>query len=275
MLWVKKDVRDPESFVFQYYNAKNYRDKFESLDFVVEENHPQKQAILTHVLNDDFWVFRRKGLKELDLAASDTELWSKIAKMAKSDPDSRVRTKALERLGQSNNKKHVVLLEQSVKASKTYGDVSAALSALAILEPSTGEKVANTLANDDNIETVLAVARAYAAIGDPKHLPYFLEKLPLFKGFDVFPFFESFTAQAKAIKDSGTMDTLVGKMLNLSTNPNTPKWKRFSAAQLIAELSGNRAEAGKMEQAKKYREIFEQIVAQEKDRQLRGIYSRF
>lgn len=275
MLWVKDDKRTPESFVFQYYNGKNYRDKFEALDYIVEKNHPQKEEILAHVLDDGFWVFRRKGLKELDLTGDNASLWSKVADLAKNDPDSRVRAKALARIGESNNKKYGDLLQQVVKTSKTYGDVSAALSSLALVDPAKGELLAATLAQDNNIETVLAVARAYAAIGDEKHLPYFFEKLPLFKGFDVFPFFESFTTQAIAIKQPASMDTLVGKMLNLASDSNTPKWKRFSAARLIAELSGKMAEDGNMEQAKKYRDIFDQVVAQEKDGQLKGIYGRF
>ena len=274
MLWTKKDNRPGSSFVFQYYQAKNYRDKFESIDHVVRMQHPQRDEILEHALNDEFWVFRRKGIKELQIDPENSALWKKIAELAENDPDSRVRARALAKLAESGNTKFAKLLERSIRASRTYPEVSQALGALARLDAARAEHMAAALAKENNIYTVLGVAQAYAAIGDPKHLDYFLDKLPLFDGFDVFPFFEAFTEQASHIKKEETLTALVKQMKSMAANPSTPKWTRFSAARLIAVLADIQMESGKSELGKQYRETFEHIVQEEKDGQLRSIYSR-
>ncbi|NNE30200.1 MAG: hypothetical protein HKN16_11220 [Saprospiraceae bacterium] len=275
MLWTKMENRPAESYIFQYFNAPKYMDRFESIDYVVTNDHPEKLSILKSALNDPHWVFRRKALKELPLSPERFELWDLVANKAEQDPDSRVREKALTRLAESGNPKYAPMLEGVVRKFRTYPDLGAAMNALSSLAPERAEALAGDLTEETNPRIINSIASVYGRLGKPEYLAFFKEKEAIIDGFDVFAFFDAYAQVVMNIKESEVQMGVLAGMKELASNPETSKWKRFSATRLIVNLRDFKLESGDENTANKLSGFIKEIISKEGDPQLRSFYGRF
>ena len=275
LLWQRKDIRDADSYIFQYYNAKNYWDKYESLNFLAENESPEGIKVFQSALNDSFWNFRRKALRSIPLANMNTGLWEQVKRMSTTDSDVRVRAEALEMLMENKDRSIIQTAEKALKSEKTYQDIAGALRILADRDPKSLDKYIEKYKDSENMSLIMALGGAFGQLGDVKNLKYFEEKLPKISGFDVFPFFEPYTELALEIKDDDRRNILSDQMKALATDDKTAMWKRFCATRLIVSLRDEMRAQGNMSQVNKLSTYFSEIKAWEQSGQLKGIYNRF
>ncbi len=273
-LWEKQENKSATAYEFQYFNAKNYRDKYEALSFFAE-NKEKGSSIFKTALDDSFWSFRRKAIREMDPSAIDAGMWQQIGRIASTDSDVRVRSAALEKLIDAPDNSFIGVAEKSIKQEKTFQDVAGGLKILAKHAPEKLEQYTSNLKDSDNLSVILGIAGAYGELGDEKNLSYFENKLPSITGFDVFPFFEPYTALALKVKEDAKINSLADKMKVIAMDQNMGQWKRFSAARLIVELKDNLKANGKEDLSKKLAGYFSEIKDAETNGQLKGIYNRF
>ncbi len=274
MLWEKNVNQPATAYEFQYYNAKNYRDKYEALNFF-EDNLEKGDAIFRAALDDSFWNVRRKGLRSLNTALIDKGLWQKIARLASTDSDVRVRSEAMELLLDSDDLSFVSYGEKAINQEKTYQDVAGGMKLVAAFAPEKLSQYTNKYKSSNNLSLIMAVGGAYGQLGDTKNLDYFESKLPNVNGFDVFPFFEPYTELALAINDDKERQALADKMKALAMDSGVGQWKRFSATRLIVALRDGMKAKGNNTQSTIYGQYFEEIKKAETNGQLKGIYGRF
>jgi len=274
MLWEKTVDQAATAHEFQYYNAKNYRDKYEALNFF-EDNLDKGSSVFESALDDSFWNVRRKGLRSLNPTLITKGLWQKIARLASTDSDVRVRTAALSKLLESDDPSFASFGEKAITQEKTYQDVAVGMKLVAAFAPEKLSQYTDKYKSSDNLSVIMAVAGAYGELGNTDNLKYFADKLPSVNGFDVFPFFEPYTDLALAIKDDQSRVAIADKMKALAMNASVSQWKRFSAARLIVALRDGMKADGNDSQSTLFNQYFQDIRKAETNAQLKGIYGRF
>jgi aminopeptidase N len=138
ILWDKTDNRSLESFVFQYDHRGNYVDRREAIVACSrQQNNPIALALLKKALVDPYFGLRLFTLNQLNMK-SDTvrqAVEPTLVKLAKSDPKSYVRARAIELLGNLQALQYKDLMLANLEDS-SYSVAGAALTALAKVDSS-------------------------------------------------------------------------------------------------------------------------------------------
>jgi aminopeptidase N len=132
ILWDKTETKPLEDFVFQYEHAANYVDRREAVAACAkQQTNPLALGLLKKALNDHYFGLRLFTLNQLTWQ-SDTvrqALEPLIAQLAKSDPQSKVRAKAIDLLGTFKTPQYRILFLSNLNDS-SYSVAGAALEAL-------------------------------------------------------------------------------------------------------------------------------------------------
>jgi len=100
LLWSKEDAKPLSQYVYQYYHAGNFLDRFEAINEAAENMiKPEAQALIKSALKDSFYVIRQKAIHAYNPAAITTEIEELIVNMAVNDPSNQVREDAIDAIG--------------------------------------------------------------------------------------------------------------------------------------------------------------------------------
>ena len=100
LLWSKEDSKPLSQYVYQYYHAGNFLDRFEAINEAAENMiKPEAQALIKSALKDSFYVIRQKAIHAYNPAAITTEIEELIANIAVNDPSTQVREDAIDAIG--------------------------------------------------------------------------------------------------------------------------------------------------------------------------------
>jgi len=275
LLWLHTENLDAEQYTFQYSNAKGYKDRYDALSYL-ENNNPENHGdVFMQAINDPFWALRVKALNAIDWSKKDKAEVAKMAKLANTDSAVQVRSTVLEILGGLGNSDYSGVLEKAIKDERTYAELGSALQSLSKIDPSLVKPYLDKLKPSNELSVILAVAGALGSGGNPQEISYFEEKLPLVTGFNVFPFFEPYTELVLAEEDSQAKENRIAAFKNMAMNSNVGMWKRFCAARMIVTLRDHANAFGKTDQANGYDNLFKEIKTAEQNGQLKSIYGRF
>lgn len=133
LLCEKLDNKTLEQFVYQYKNAGNYLDRREAIEFCAKkQDDAAALALLLQALKDPYDGLRTFTLSKLDLKKSTVKTAAEkpIAELAKSDPKSTVRAKAIDLLGSYANATYSDIFKAGIRDS-SYSVAGASLESLA------------------------------------------------------------------------------------------------------------------------------------------------
>jgi len=100
LLWSKEDTKPLSQYVYQYYHAGNFLDRFEAINEAAENMiKPEAQALIKSALKDSFYVIRQKAIHAYNPAAITSEIEELIANIAINDPSTQVREDAIDAIG--------------------------------------------------------------------------------------------------------------------------------------------------------------------------------
>jgi aminopeptidase N len=179
LLASKKDNKSLDEFVFQYFNAPLYLDRYEAIDAAGKnQNDKGAQKVMIAAIKDKFYELQIKAIKALDMNndAIHNAALPILASVAQTDVNTLVRAAAIKKLGDLKASGNMDIFKEAL-SSQSYAVQGAALIAISKLEPSEALKLAKGFEADNMGDLTVAMMQIYARNGGDAEWPF------LFKGF--------------------------------------------------------------------------------------------
>ncbi|RYD84538.1 MAG: M1 family peptidase, partial [Sphingobacteriales bacterium] len=243
MLLVKKtDSKTLDEFVFQYFNAPLYLDRFEAITAAVkQQSNAGARKVVIAALNDKYYELQIKAIRGADMSNDDVRNAAQpiLTKLAQTDPNTLVRAAAISVLGKLKASGNTNLFKDALK-SQSYAVQGAALTALGLLNPADAVSLAKTYEKDSEGALTQAILNVYATGGSDAEYDYvynsFKEGQPQTQ-FGIMKKFADFTGRIKSNEQAlkGT-----NAMIDFGM-----KYKKYGVAPqvvgILAEVKANRA----------------------------------
>jgi aminopeptidase N len=142
LLWVKDESKTMSEYAFQYFHARNFEDRLESINEAAENlTDKNAQAVLKAALKDSFYVIRVGAIQSYNPATIDEATEKTFLQLASSDPSNEVREQAMDALAGLYKKEYKSLFTNWTKDS-SYTVSGAALDALEKIDSSAALNIA-------------------------------------------------------------------------------------------------------------------------------------
>ncbi|QHS55642.1 M1 family metallopeptidase [Mucilaginibacter sp. 14171R-50] len=175
MLLAKKtDNKSLDEFVFQYFNAPLYLDRFEAITAAAkQQSNAGARKVIISALNDKYYELQIKAIKAADMTNDDVRNAAQpiLVKLAQTDPNTLVRSAAISVLGKLKASGLSNLFKESLK-SQSYAVQGAALTALSQLNPADAVALAKTYEKDSEGALTQAILMVYATGGTDAQYDY-------------------------------------------------------------------------------------------------------
>jgi len=172
------DNKTLANYIFQYKNAPRYDDRRIAIDSLA--NHQENKLAyetLTNALNDRYFGLRMLAVSKINLMSPLSKKATKIVlKLAKNDPRTLVRAKAIDALSKLKNKKYISVFKKSLE-SKSYGVLASSISALYPLDKESALNKIKTLNKDEKKDLSNVLIEIYIKEKDKSELPYISKHL--------------------------------------------------------------------------------------------------
>ncbi|MCC7507235.1 MAG: DUF3458 domain-containing protein [Saprospiraceae bacterium] len=273
LLAVKTDMHTTEEWVFQYYHAPLFRDRWEALEALQSDGSPAAKKVYKDALQDKFHGIRDYALGHADM--TDPQVAARVAQMAENDPMPSVRASALSMLGQTGDKKYVPVLQKALSPELPYSVVGAGLNSLGQIDPAAAVAASKSLENDESDATVLVLAELYAQNPDPAQLAWYQKKAEKMDGMSAMTFFDHYQRYLTRLNDPAILDQVVEGFKTTAFNGKETQWRRFTATKAIADIRNHYREQGNTDKAAALNNLVKEIREKETDPTLKMYYGLF
>ncbi len=174
LLAEKSESKKLTEYVYQYFNAPLYLDRFEAMDAAIAvQNDKEAQRVLIAALKDKYYGLRIKAIKALDMKNDDVRNAAQpiLISLAQTDGNTLVRAAALNVLGALKASGNMNLFKQSL-TSQSYAVQGAALNSIALIDPAQGFELAKTYEKDNRGALTAALIQIYAINGTAAQWPF-------------------------------------------------------------------------------------------------------
>ncbi len=181
----KTDNHTLDEYIFQYFNAPLYQDRFEAIDAASKKQDDKgAQKVLVAALNDKFSGLRLKAVKILDANKEDirnidaglrTAALPALAVLAEKDQNNTVRTEAIKAILMMKDTAYLKIFKQGLK-SPSYSVAGASLYGIFMIDPAEAAKLAKGLENDNEGMLAQAIFMVYAGNSGVEQWPYIYHK---------------------------------------------------------------------------------------------------
>ena len=198
-----------EYYVHQFYNAPHYKDREEGISFGSRDKSDAGKQLIFDALEDDFWYIRQTAIGKLSKVKRKMpeETFERAKEMAKEDPNSRVRSAAVNFLANeffsgATEAETRSILENAIVSDSSYMVVAKALNGLTKgtkKDVTKAIELAETMQDERSSVLRAQVAQIYATFGGKDKLDYFTESILQSKvsGYDAIGVMGSFTLLLK------------------------------------------------------------------------------
>lgn len=283
LLAERAEEKEAAEYIFQFKNAPHLFERIEAVS--VMDFYPALTELLPLALTDTFHAIRQAGLSYLSDDLQDTALAELVRNMAKADPHSEVRGMAIGKLASWKDTAAVRIAVEAMETAKPYAVISAALQAVAELDPAAGVAAAQKLESENSEDIILAIGSIYADGDDLSRLGFFTAKLNEVDGYGALSFYSDYQrllmrGSVEEMKDGAEKLGAIAK--NMKQSP----WRRISAGKAIVDMQAactdmaiESTDATKVaalrETANWLKDLFNQIKETETDEQILELYKRF
>ncbi|MEO8887408.1 MAG: M1 family metallopeptidase [Mucilaginibacter sp.] len=174
LLAEKSDNKTLSEYVYQYFNAPLYLDRFEAIDAALAvQNDKEAQRVLIAALKDKYYGLRIKAIKGLNMANDDVRnaAQSILTSLAQTDDNTLVRAAALNILAKLKVPGNMPLFKQALN-SESYAVQGAALIGIVALDPAQGFTLAKNYEKDTRGALTAAIIHVYATNGSADQWPF-------------------------------------------------------------------------------------------------------
>lgn len=273
LLAIKNDRHTTEEWAFQYQHAPLFRDRWEALDALDDDQSPAAKKVFAQALNDPFHALRDKALNRADM--NNPESLAAVVKIAESDPEPGVRAGAIALLGQTGDKKYIPIFQKAMAPDQPYSVVGAALNALSEMDPTAAIAASRALENDDSEATVLVLAELYANNPDRAQQGWFEKNAAKINGMSAFGFFDHYSEYLLGLNDPAMLDQAVDTFKATALDPKQSAWRRFASTKAIADIRNALHEKGDTAKATALNSVIKEIRDKETDPTLKMYYGMF
>ncbi|MDB5032082.1 M1 family metallopeptidase [Mucilaginibacter sp.] len=174
LLAEKKDSKTLDEYVFQYFNAPLYLDRFEAIDHATpEQGSTGAQKVMIAALKDKYYGLRIKAIRGLNMANDDVRNAAQpiLISLAQTDDNTLVRAAAIGVLGKLKAAGMMSLFKESLK-SQSYAVQGSALNAISLQEPVQAFELAKGFEKDNKGNLTQAMVHIYATSGSGAQWPF-------------------------------------------------------------------------------------------------------
>jgi aminopeptidase N len=174
LLCTKTDNKTLDEFVFQYFNAPLYLDRFEAINFAAgHQSDKAAQKVLIAALKDKYYGLRIMAIRALHMTNDDIHnaALPVLTSLAQTDENTLVRAAAISALGKLKASGNMNIFKQSL-SSDSYAIQGAALDAINLLDPAQALPLAKGFEKDNKGALTTAVVTVYATNGSSEQWAY-------------------------------------------------------------------------------------------------------
>lgn len=174
LLAERNDTKTVDEYVFQYFNAPLYLDRFDAIDNAVahQDNAGARKVVLA-ALKDKYYGLRIKAIRGLKMDNDDVRNAAQpiLTSLAQTDENTLVRAAAISVLGKLKAAGNMNLFKDALK-SESYAVQASALVAISLLDEPQAMKLANGFEKDNKGNLTLAIVHTYATLGNSAEWPF-------------------------------------------------------------------------------------------------------
>ncbi|MES2425596.1 MAG: M1 family metallopeptidase [Bacteroidota bacterium] len=174
LLAEKRDSKTLDEYVFQYFNAPLYLDRFEAIDKATPEQGSEgARKVMLAALKDKYYGLRIKAIKGLNMTNDDVRNAAQpiLLSLVQTDENTLVRAAAISTLGKLKAPGMMNTFNEALK-SESYAVQGAALAAIALQEPAQALTLAKAFEKDNKNALTLAMINVYATAGGDAEWPF-------------------------------------------------------------------------------------------------------
>jgi aminopeptidase N len=273
LLAVKEDHHTPEEWAFLYRHGQQFRDRWDALAGLENDDSDLSKAVYRDAMSDKFWGLRLRAVARVDL--KDPAARAILARLAETDTDPSVRSSAIALLGETGDARYVPIAEKGLQGQPAFSIVGASLGALQKLDSTNAARRAKALENETNENIVIALSELYSYQNDPSFLPYFEKHFASIDYASAFAFFEYYAKYLAGLSDATRLDQGVQRFRTVALDAKASQWRRFAATKSIADLRGYYREKGNEAKVQELQAMIDEIRSKETDETLKLYYDMF
>ncbi len=174
LLAEKRDIKTLDEFVFQYFNAPLYMDRFEAIDKATPEQGSEgARKVMLAALKDKYYGLRIKAIRGLNMANDDVRNPAQpiLLSIAQNDENTLVRAAAISVLGKLKAAGMMNTFKEALK-SQSYAVQGSALVAISLQYPTLALSLAKGFESDNKASLTLALIHVYATAGGDAEWPF-------------------------------------------------------------------------------------------------------
>jgi len=178
LLAEKTDNKTLDEFVFQYFNAPLYLDRFEAITAAASQQTDKgAQKVMIAALHDKYYELRIKAIKTLNMTNDDIHKAALpiLTSLAQTDENTLARAAAITALGKLKASGNMNIFKQAL-SSPSYAVQGAALTAINLLDPNQALSLAKGFESDNKGALTQAIFTVYVNSGDTEKWPYVLKE---------------------------------------------------------------------------------------------------
>ena len=177
LLAQKTDNKSLDEYVFQYFNAPLFLDRYEAIDAAAKyQKDKGAQKVLIAALHDKYYRLQIKAINALDMSndAIHNAALPVLASLAQTDVNTLVRAAAITVLGNLKASGNMDIFKQALN-SQSYAIQGAALTAIGQLDAAEALKLAKGFESDNKDALTQALLLTYIKYGGEAQWPYLYE----------------------------------------------------------------------------------------------------
>ena len=171
-----KEDKTAAQYIYQYYHTSRYRSRKEALQYGTKSKDASAQQLVLDALNDPFWSIRALAIEKASklTEGNKTTALQRIEAMAKDDPNSAVRSAAVNFMVSNGQKEKVsTLLVNRIEEDRSFKVVGTALKQLGKLNPTLALEKAKGLEKETASSMMNGIAQLYGGYADSTAFNWF------------------------------------------------------------------------------------------------------
>ncbi len=240
LLCTKQDNKTKEEFLFQYYHAPLYLDRYEALVKIGDTYTvgSRDAKLVSDALNDKFWNIRSTAIKNIgELAKGEKQsTQQKLIAMSLVDKSSKVRAAALKAIAKYYPDDNLAPVYENGLNDSSYLVLTTAFKIICDKDSVKGYALAKSLEQQNDLNISTSVAAFYAQMGKEENNDFLLSMLGKAKGFDKYTLISSYSKYLSKIENPEAIQAGINKLADIGRKASS-RFNRSAAVKALGEIN--------------------------------------
>ena len=196
LLCTKKENKEKQAYLFQFYHAPLYLDRFEALSFLSKEyrSGSEEAGVVMDALKDPFWKIRLTALDNISELAKNIpdSILPVVRKLAKADSSSDVREAAYRTLGKYFRYQDLVEDFENGLKDSSYQVNARVFKIVSEKDAIKATQIAKNMEADSSSDIFYEITNYYSLHPEENHVSYFSRAIGKSKGWNRYQVINNF-----------------------------------------------------------------------------------